>query len=39
MFYYVNPPPSQFWQLFNALTLFNLARDPKCKEWQVSRSP
>ncbi|XP_016002031.1 ion channel TACAN isoform X2 [Rousettus aegyptiacus] len=24
-----------FWQLFNALTLFNLARDPKCKEWQV----
>lgn len=27
---------SQFWQLFNALTLFNLARDPQCKEWQVS---
>ncbi|XP_049760820.1 ion channel TACAN isoform X2 [Elephas maximus indicus] len=24
-----------FWQLFNALTLFNLARDPQCKEWQV----
>lgn len=24
-----------FWQLFNALTLFNLARDPECKEWQV----
>ncbi|XP_055248816.1 transmembrane protein 120A isoform X4 [Gorilla gorilla gorilla] len=23
-----------FWQLFNALTLFNLARDPQCKEWQ-----
>ncbi|KAB0405723.1 hypothetical protein E2I00_008436, partial [Balaenoptera physalus] len=23
-----------FWQLFNALTLFNLARDPECKEWQ-----
>ncbi|XP_066130615.1 ion channel TACAN isoform X2 [Saccopteryx bilineata] len=25
----------QFWQLFNALTLFSLARDPECKEWQV----
>uniref|UniRef100_U3FGI2 Transmembrane protein 120A n=1 Tax=Callithrix jacchus TaxID=9483 RepID=U3FGI2_CALJA len=25
----------QFWQLFYALTLFNLARDPQCKEWQV----
>ncbi|KAF5928782.1 hypothetical protein HPG69_006366 [Diceros bicornis minor] len=24
-----------FWQLFNALTLFSLARDPACKEWQV----
>ncbi|XP_047570249.1 ion channel TACAN isoform X2 [Lutra lutra] len=24
-----------FWQLFNALTLFSLARDPECKEWQV----
>eukprot|EP00074_Homo_sapiens_P106160 XP_024302721.1 transmembrane protein 120A isoform X1 [Homo sapiens] len=24
-----------FWQLFNALTLFNLAQDPQCKEWQV----
>ncbi|XP_020022431.1 transmembrane protein 120A isoform X2 [Castor canadensis] len=24
-----------FWQLFNALTLFGLARDPQCKEWQV----
>lgn len=31
------PPPLQFWQLFNALTLFNLARDPECKEWQVSQ--
>lgn len=30
-------PPLQFWQLFNALTLFNLARDPECKEWQVSQ--
>lgn len=30
------PSPFQFWQLFNALTLFNLARDPECKEWQVS---
>lgn len=28
----------QFWQLFNALTLFNLARDPECKEWQVSQA-
>lgn len=26
----------QFWQLFNALTLFQLAQDPQCKEWQVS---
>ncbi|XP_054570831.1 ion channel TACAN isoform X2 [Eptesicus fuscus] len=24
-----------FWQLFNAVTLFSLARDPECKEWQV----
>ncbi|XP_058536809.1 ion channel TACAN isoform X2 [Ochotona princeps] len=24
-----------FWQLFNALTLFQLAQDPQCKEWQV----
>uniref|UniRef100_A0A8C6CZB6 Transmembrane protein 120A n=1 Tax=Moschus moschiferus TaxID=68415 RepID=A0A8C6CZB6_MOSMO len=24
-----------FWQLFNALTLFSLAQDPDCKEWQV----
>ncbi|KAF6127735.1 transmembrane protein 120A [Phyllostomus discolor] len=24
-----------FWQLYNALTLFNLTRDPECKEWQV----
>lgn len=32
------PFSSQFWQLFNALTLFNLARDPQCKEWQVSRA-
>ncbi|XP_048224952.1 ion channel TACAN isoform X2 [Perognathus longimembris pacificus] len=24
-----------FWQLFNALTLFSLAQDPQCKEWQV----
>uniref|UniRef100_A0A8C8ZK57 Transmembrane protein 120A n=1 Tax=Prolemur simus TaxID=1328070 RepID=A0A8C8ZK57_PROSS len=23
-----------FWQLYNALTLFNLAQDPQCKEWQ-----
>uniref|UniRef100_A0A671EGJ8 Transmembrane protein 120A n=1 Tax=Rhinolophus ferrumequinum TaxID=59479 RepID=A0A671EGJ8_RHIFE len=28
-----------FWQLFNALTLFSLARDPECKEWQVSWRP
>ncbi|XP_032965947.1 ion channel TACAN isoform X2 [Rhinolophus ferrumequinum] len=27
-----------FWQLFNALTLFSLARDPECKEWQ-GRAP
>uniref|UniRef100_A0A8C7ABG6 Transmembrane protein 120A n=1 Tax=Neovison vison TaxID=452646 RepID=A0A8C7ABG6_NEOVI len=27
-----------FWQLFNALTLFSLARDPECKEWQVSQA-
>ncbi|KAG8122802.1 hypothetical protein E2320_018252 [Naja naja] len=25
----------QFWQLFNAVTLFQLARHPECKEWQV----
>ncbi|XP_028564719.2 transmembrane protein 120A isoform X2 [Podarcis muralis] len=25
----------QFWQLYNALTLFQLARHPECKEWQV----
>uniref|UniRef100_A0A670JT88 Transmembrane protein 120A n=1 Tax=Podarcis muralis TaxID=64176 RepID=A0A670JT88_PODMU len=28
----------QFWQLYNALTLFQLARHPECKEWQV-RAP
>ncbi|XP_019573230.1 transmembrane protein 120A isoform X2 [Rhinolophus sinicus] len=27
-----------FWQFFNALTLFSLARDPECKEWQ-GRAP
>ncbi|KAL7987040.1 hypothetical protein Chor_005959 [Crotalus horridus] len=25
----------QFWQLFNAVTLFQLASHPECKEWQV----
>ncbi|KAM5182102.1 transmembrane protein 120A [Mantella aurantiaca] len=25
----------QFWQLYNAITLFQLARHPECKEWQV----
>ncbi|KAJ6655722.1 hypothetical protein lerEdw1_004775 [Lerista edwardsae] len=25
----------QFWQLYNAVTLFRLARHPECKEWQV----
>ncbi|XP_069828800.1 ion channel TACAN [Dendropsophus ebraccatus] len=25
----------QFWQLYNAVTLFQLARHPECKEWQV----
>ncbi|XP_018416961.1 PREDICTED: transmembrane protein 120A isoform X2 [Nanorana parkeri] len=25
----------QFWQLYNAITLFQLARYPECKEWQV----
>ncbi|XP_066491622.1 ion channel TACAN [Tiliqua scincoides] len=25
----------QFWQLYNAVTLFRLARLPECKEWQV----
>ncbi|XP_053864481.1 ion channel TACAN [Malaclemys terrapin pileata] len=25
----------QFWQLYNAVTLFQLARHPQCKEWQV----
>uniref|UniRef100_A0A8C4WT69 Transmembrane protein 120A n=1 Tax=Gopherus evgoodei TaxID=1825980 RepID=A0A8C4WT69_9SAUR len=25
----------QFWQLYNAVTLFRLARHPQCKEWQV----
>lgn len=34
-FSYLISTSSQFWQLFNALTLFNLARDPECKEWQV----
>ncbi|XP_038615748.1 ion channel TACAN [Tachyglossus aculeatus] len=24
-----------FWQLFNAVTLFQLAREPQCHEWQV----
>uniref|UniRef100_A0A670Z1R7 Transmembrane protein 120B n=1 Tax=Pseudonaja textilis TaxID=8673 RepID=A0A670Z1R7_PSETE len=26
----------QFWQLYNAITLFELSRHEKCKEWQVS---
>ncbi|KAM3827806.1 transmembrane protein 120B-like [Vipera latastei] len=26
----------QFWQLYNAITLFELSRHKKCKEWQVS---
>ncbi|XP_048679662.1 transmembrane protein 120A isoform X2 [Caretta caretta] len=25
----------QFWQLYNAVTLFRLVRHPQCKEWQV----
>uniref|UniRef100_A0ABM5F2K3 Transmembrane protein 120B isoform X2 n=1 Tax=Pogona vitticeps TaxID=103695 RepID=A0ABM5F2K3_9SAUR len=25
-----------FWQLYNAITLFELSRHEKCKEWQVS---
>ncbi|KAJ7309013.1 hypothetical protein JRQ81_008298 [Phrynocephalus forsythii] len=25
----------QFWQLYNAVTLFQLAQHPQCKEWQV----
>ncbi|XP_075051234.1 transmembrane protein 120A [Mixophyes fleayi] len=25
----------QFWQLYNAITLFQLTRLPECKEWQV----
>ncbi|MEE6510342.1 hypothetical protein FKM82_029989 [Ascaphus truei] len=25
----------QFWQLYNAITLFQLARHAECKEWQV----
>ncbi|XP_007422816.1 transmembrane protein 120B [Python bivittatus] len=25
-----------FWQLYNAITLFELSRHKKCKEWQVS---
>ncbi|KFV61778.1 Transmembrane protein 120A, partial [Dryobates pubescens] len=24
-----------FWQLYNALTLFNMLQHPECKEWQV----
>lgn len=30
-------PPllSQFWQLYNSVTLFRLARHEDCKEWQV----
>uniref|UniRef100_A0AAX7SVT7 Transmembrane protein 120A n=1 Tax=Astatotilapia calliptera TaxID=8154 RepID=A0AAX7SVT7_ASTCA len=27
---------SQFWQLFNGLSLFRMAQLPECKEWQVS---
>uniref|UniRef100_A0A674CAQ1 Transmembrane protein 120B n=1 Tax=Salmo trutta TaxID=8032 RepID=A0A674CAQ1_SALTR len=27
--------PSQFWQLYNAMTLFRLAGHEDCKEWQV----
>lgn len=25
----------QFWQLYNAITLFNMLQHPECKEWQV----
>lgn len=29
------PLPPQFWQLYNSVTLFRLARHEDCKEWQV----
>lgn len=29
------PPLSQFWQLYNAVTLFELSSHEECKEWQV----
>lgn len=32
------PLPSQFWQLYNSVTLFRLGRRQDCKEWQV-RNP
>lgn len=25
----------QFWQLYNAVTLFRMLQHPECKEWQV----
>uniref|UniRef100_A0A8C3NQS5 Transmembrane protein 120A n=1 Tax=Cyanoderma ruficeps TaxID=181631 RepID=A0A8C3NQS5_9PASS len=29
----------QFWQLYNAITLFRMIQHPECKEWQVGRLP
>ena len=31
----VPPVPSQFWQLYNSVTLIRLAGHEDCKEWQV----
>lgn len=28
-------PPLQFWQLYNAVTLFELSSHEECREWQV----
>lgn len=32
-------PCLQFWQLYNAVTLFELSSHEECKEWQVSGLP
>lgn len=32
-------PCLQFWQLYNAVTLFELSTHEECKEWQVSCLP
>lgn len=32
-------PCLQFWQLYNAVTLFELSSHEECKEWQVPCVP